>query len=221
MKITLKEFAPLIKEFPIRKHSFDIKRKNWVVNNQDHIVEKIFDDKAVITLTRYDLINSSFDMDEFVIKVLMWGYPTKGRGKNIEKILEPGNFKSLVDMLMKYREDDISIDQLIEGIKKIKGLGLSTMTKFTNFLNISINGHKAVIFDARIIDTLNSSRFEELKSLTGINYHNKSKRYLDYTKVLDHLSKQLGVESEQIEMFLFMFGKNLSEVLGENCYEYD
>lgn len=221
MNITIKEFRSLIKEFPIRKHSFDIKRKNWVVKNQDHIVEKIFDGKPVITLTRYDLINANHDAEEFIIKVLLWGYPTKGRGKNIEKVLEPGNFKTLVDMLMKYQENDISIDQLIQGIKTINGLGLSTMTKFTNFMNVRINGHKAVIFDARIIETLNSNRFEELKSLTGINYHNKSRRYLDYIKVLDDLSKQLDVESEQIEMFLFMFGKNLSEVLGENCYEYD
>lgn len=221
MQLKIQTFSDLIRALPVNSHSFDIQRKNWQVKHQQHIINRIFEGKDTITLNRFDLINANHDAEEFIIKVLLWGYPTKGRGKNIEKVLEPGNFNILVDMLMKYRENDISIDQLIQGIKTINGLGLSTMTKFTNFMNVRINGHKAVIFDARIIETLNSNRFEELKSLTGINYHNKSRRYLDYIKVLDDLSKQLDVDSEQIEMFLFMFGKNLSEVLGENCYEYD
>ena len=74
----------------------------------------------------------------------MWGYPTKGRGKNIEKMLETENLERLKKILSNYKSSEISIDQLRKDIKSIPGLGLSTITKFTHFLNTTINGNKAV-----------------------------------------------------------------------------
>lgn len=34
----------------------------------------------------------------------MWGYPTKGRGKNIEHLFKEDTFKILVDILDSYKE---------------------------------------------------------------------------------------------------------------------
>lgn len=89
------------------------------------------------------------------------------------------------------------------------------MTKFTHFLNTKINGFKTVILDNQIIEAIHTERFEELNSLKGIKYENAVRKYVDYIKLIDKLSKQTRSEPDQIEMFLFTFGRNLSELKGE------
>jgi hypothetical protein len=208
------DFENFIREIPFRNQSFDIKKSIWKCENQIELIEQIFDEKNQITLNRFDLINSSWNIEEFIIKTLMWGYPTKGRGKNIDNLLKEENFKTLSKKLETYRESEITIETLKEDLK-IPGLGLSTLTKFTHFLNTKINGFKTVILDNQIIEAINTERFEELNSLKGIKYENAVRKYVDYIKLIDKLSKQTRSEPDQIEMFLFTFGRNLSELKGE------
>ena len=96
MKIA--DFELLIQELPFRNQSFDIKRSNWKCENQKELIDRVFGEKDIVTVNRYDLINSSF-MEEFIIKTLMWGYPTKGRGNNINNLLKPENFEKLSENL--------------------------------------------------------------------------------------------------------------------------
>lgn len=208
------DFENFIREIPFRNQSFDIKKSNWKCENQIELIEQIFDEKNQITINRFDLINSSWNIEEFIIKTLMWGYPTKGRGKNIDNLLKEENFKALSKKLETYRESEITVETLKEDLK-ILGLGLSTLTKFTHFLNTKISGFKTVILDNQIIEAINTERFEELNSLKGIKYENAVRKYIDYIKLVDKLSKQTRSEPDQIEMFLFTFGRNLSELKGE------
>lgn len=212
MKIA--DFKNLIKEIPYKNQSFDIKKSIWKCDNQIELIEQIFEGKPQITINRFDLINSNWNIEEFIIKTLMWGYPTKGRGKNIDNLLKEENFKALSKKLETYRESEITIESLKEDLK-IPGLGLSTLTKFTNFLNTKINGIKTVILDNQIIEAINTERFEELNSLKAIKYKNAVRKYFDYIKLIDKLSKETSSEPDQIEMFLFTFGRNLSELKGE------
>jgi len=208
------DFEHFIREIPFRNQSFDIKKSIWKCENQIELIEQIFDKKDQITLNRFDLINSNWNIEEFIIKTLMWGYPTKGRGKNIDNLLKKENFKALTKKLETYRESEITIETLKEDLK-IPGLGLSTLTKFTHFLNTKINGFKTVILDNQIIEAINTERFEELNSLKGIKYENAVKKYVEYIKLIDKLSKEINSEPDQIEMFLYTFGRNLSELKGE------
>jgi len=219
VKIT--KFKEFIREFPYRNQSFDIKKQNWKIESQQQKIDWIFSGEETITLNRYDLINSKFDLEDFVLKTLMWGYPTKGRGKNIENMLENGNLERLIKILSEYKDNEISIEKLKKDIKSIPGLGLSTMTKFTHFLDTTINGNKAVILDIQIIEAINTGRFEEFNHLKEITYENAQKRYPEYLKTISGLSKSMNAEPDQIEMFLFTFGRTLSELRGEECYDYD
>ena len=214
MRIT--EFKELIRNLPNEQHSFDIKRKNWVVQSNQQIVDSIFEDKDVISLNRHHLHNSNLDLDNFIIKTLMWGYPTRGRGNNLNNILKKRNFEFLIEILEDYRDNEVFIEKMESDIKQIRGLGLSTMTKFTNFLNTTINGNKAVILDDRIIEAINKDCFIELEHLKGISISNGIKRYPEYLETINQLAKQIESEPEQIELFLFMFGRNLSELIGDN-----
>jgi len=218
MKIA--DFRNLIHEFPFKNQSFDISSKNWELKSQQSLINKIFESKEmqsqngnkIITISRNDLMNSKSDIKEFIIKTLMWGYPTKGRGKNIENMLNGKNFEKLVQILNQYRESEITIEQLKGDINSIHGLGLSTITKFTHFLNTTINRNKAVILDNQIIEGINTGRFEELNHLKGISYTNALNSYSEYLKTINDVSKALSVEPDQVEMFLFTFGRSLSEI---------
>ncbi|MEI6697006.1 MAG: hypothetical protein WCO13_13180 [Bacteroidota bacterium] len=212
----ISNFKNLIIELPVNNQSFDIKIKNWICEDQSDTIDKIFNGKSIITLNRFDIINSSWDLKEFVIKTLMWGYPTKGRGKNIDILLKNDNFNNLIIILQEYVRNDISINKLEKDIKLIDGLGLSTMSKFAYFLNTRIEGFKALILDQQIIDIVDLERYDELMILKGINYDNAIKRYKDYLIIIDKLSLLYKTEPENIEMFLFTFGKNLSELIGED-----
>ena len=148
----------------------------------------------------------------------MWGYPTKGRGNNINTLLMEDNFKKLIYKLELYKYSEISIDTLRKDMNEIPHLGLSTITKFTHFLNTRIEGFRALILDARIIEVINSGRFEELNSLKGININNALRKYVDYIHIIDMISKDTNSQPDQVEMFLFTLGKNLSEIQGEEYY---
>lgn len=217
----LSDFSDFIRSFPTHHQSFDIKRANWKVVNQRKIVDSVFGDNEVITLNRYDLINSSWNIEDFIVKTLMWGYPTKGRGKNIDSILSDKNFAMLSAILRDYQDTDISIQQLKYDLSKIQGLGLSTMSKFAYFLDTSIDSNKALILDRRIINSLNKNRFTDLSHLSYIPINNAINYYSEYLQTICQLAQSISVEPAQIELFLFTFGNNISELKGENCYDYD
>ncbi|MBZ9652660.1 8-oxoguanine DNA glycosylase OGG fold protein [Psychroflexus montanilacus] len=220
MQLEIREFQKLIKELPYLKHSFDIKKKNWKVQSQQSLINEVFDANEVITLNRYDLKEAiHFDLKLFILKTLMWGYPTKGRGNNLNNLLKDEKFELLTSTLYKYHESTITIKQLSEDIKSIPGLGLSTMSKFVYFLDARLDGHKTLILDNRIIQVINSDSYKELNGLKGIRSGNAILKYPLYCETMDKLAQSIDVESDQIEMFLFMFGSNLSRVYGEHVYD--
>lgn len=206
------EFKNFIKHIPYQNQAFDIKEGNWKVESQQILIDKIFNRKEIITLNRQDLINSSSNLKEFAIKTLMWGYPTKGRGRNIDNMLEPKTFDNLIKVLESYKDKDISINQLKRDMREIPGLGLSTITKFTHFLDTTINGNKAVILDIQIIEAIKSNRFADFKEFLGITYENAPNYYPKYLEKINSISNSLSATPDQVEMFLFTFGKTLSPV---------
>lgn len=215
------DFRKLIQNLPHRQHAFDVKRKNWMFPSQQDKIDFIFGYDDQITINRDDLYNASFDLDSFLLKTLMWGYPTKGRGHNLKRILAKTNFDFLKELLEDYKDGDIYIERFESDMQKIPGLGLSTMSKFAHFLNTKIEGHKALILDNRIMTTINKGSFTELDHLKKIRIDNAIKKYPLYLETINQLANQMKLDPDQIELFLFMFGRNLSLKTGELCYDYD
>ncbi len=216
-QINLQDFRDLIDNLNPNYHAFDIKAENWKKNGLWGKFKDIFRGQEQITLTRFDLRNTKYDIEEFILKVLLWGYPTVGRGNNIKSLLEPANFIDLTKTLQIYRENEISHQQLEKGINRTNGLGISTMSKFAHFLNASIEGYPALILDTRLTKIINSNRFVELEQL-NIKEHNITGSYVHYLKLMHEISKDLGVEAGQLELFLFTFGRNLAKPLGEEPF---
>ncbi|PJJ76190.1 hypothetical protein BXY57_1796 [Thermoflavifilum aggregans] len=211
----LSDFSRTIQEMPLLNHSFTIKKENWFNQDQQELIDNIFNNKDTITLNRYDLLNSNKSIGEFILKTLMWGYPTKGRGNNIDNLLKPDNFKLLTDILESYRDKDINASKLDNDIGRIKGLGLSTMSKFLCFIGARVENQETLILDRRIIEIIKAKTFDELKNLTSITYPTSVKNYVKYLETINNFSKENNTISQKVEMFIFMFGRHLSPLKGE------
>lgn len=174
-------------------------------------MDEIFDDKEVLRINRGDVFNSNTNIERFILLTLMWGYPTKGRGNNIDRMLEPKHFDYLANVLQHFKDNvNMPSHQIEDHLGIVPGLGLSTITKFLYFLDITIDNQPALILDNQIIKVINSKRFEELQPLKGIRYNNGLQRYPDYLCEMNLIADKLNVDHGQLEYFLFTFRNQLS-----------
>lgn len=91
----------------------------------------------------------------------------------------------------------------------MKGIGLSTYTKFLNFLPAQVHGYDALILDDTIIRIASQGVFERLAPLRDLKRLKAADSYPSYLKCMHRVATDLGVRAEVIEYFLFVFGLNL------------
>ena len=218
MKIS--DFKKFIREIPFEYQSFDIKYDHWKDVGKREIIESIFSYKnknGIITISRNDLFQSSKNLREFVIKVLMWGYPTKGRGRNIENFLNKENFDGFISKFQEVeKKENITMSDINE-LLIYKGLKLSSLSKILYFKRIIIENFPAMILDQKVINAISSGKFcdSEFEQFKGLKYENSVNYYVKYLKFLNELAQQIGTEADRIELFLFEYGSNLKEVKDE------
>jgi hypothetical protein len=121
------------------------------------------------------------------------------RGNHAANIAD--NLAALTGLLGEARLGISNWKEHFEKVEAIPGLGLSTYTKFLNFLSVSVSGKTALILDKRIIDVAKSHVFTA--SLTG--------RYPTYLQRMHSIADILEVEAENLEFFLYEFGLNLKQ----------
>jgi len=217
MRIT--DFEELIRQLPYEHQAFDVNHKNWKDVGQSEIINEIFRDQKSVSISRFELFHSTWDIKSFVIKLLMWGYPTKGRGNNIKNLLIPENFELLISKLSNaIQKKYLTNDEVKELMNGVEGLGLSTLTKILYFNRVIIEKYPALIFDQRVINSINSdTKFldNDIERFKKLNYTNAIDHYLYYLSYVDYLSRSMNVLPDQIEMFLFMFGTTLKEPEGD------
>jgi excisionase family DNA binding protein len=92
---------------------------------------------------------------------------------------------------------------------KGKGIGLSTLSKFLYFFGFTLEGYRCLILDSRIIEVLNAGTFVDLKTGKTISEWNKFDCYIDYLQTMETVSKRNRCSVDQLELFLFQFGRNL------------
>lgn len=209
--IEIKDFRQLIQHMAPNAQSFTIKYENWEGTPQDVFIKSLFDTNNYIEINRYDIFRES-ELKKKVILTLLWGYPTKGRGNNMNRLLEGNNFNALLDLLSGYRKVSPTIKKLKSDMSTIKGLGIATMTKFIYFLGLEVEGYKSLILDQRVMDCYNNKRISALAVDGAITNQNGWKYYKQYIKQMSHLARQLHTQEDQLEIFIFTFGNNLKAI---------
>ena len=218
MKIT--DFAELIRCMPYREQAFEVKYEIWKGTEPSKVVENIFRDKdknGIITISRNDLFRNYCDLEEFVIKVIMWGYPTKGMYGKMYDFIKSEDFKAFIQELKNVEKSNIFDMNEIKKLLKFKGLKLSSLSKILYFMNIKVESYSSLILDRRVINTLNSGRFEDsgIEKFKNLKYENAIKNYGNYLKFMHSLAEKMKTETDRVEMFLYKFGSNLKELTGE------
>ena len=205
----------LISNLPVRQQSFATKRTTWLKAEKEiswlkQLNDNLFSGQPTLTISRQEIFETE-NLREQIIKTIYWGYTGGMRGNHFVNILK--NIELIENTLVnvintnKPKTDDFNkIRAIFAGVT---GLGLSTYSKLLYFLKLTFNDNPCLILDQRLIDTFVSKNYSEFKSLNNINNYNKERKYLDYLKLSNQLSKKLETTGENIEQFLFIFGNNL------------
>lgn len=203
--LSIVDYCGLIKSIPIYNQSAKIKRKVWgkfSYDEKDRIEEAIFGNKNEVELSREDVLFEA-DTAKKIVMVLMWGYPTGGRGSNIKNIL--AKIDDLIQLLSSIKNHNLTKGEaniIIKQFEDIRGLGISTWTKLLYFFNVTIDSRKCQIYDLKIVDSLNKKQFSELGTQ---KWKQDIDHYYQYIEIVDGLATRMGVSPEQVELFLFYF----------------
>lgn len=207
--MNLTSYKTLIQAMPVKDQSFAIKAKNWINQLSADHVNLIFEGKSEISLSRKDILLTN-RIDLFILKTILWGYPSGMRGSNFSSIYSRlDDLGTLLNIPNRSHLNFEDLSELQNNLRFFKGLGLSTYTKFLQLRGFRFDGIPALILDERIIRVLRSNTFEEFQNLSKIAEYNKERYYPLYLKCMNECAKDLDTTPEHLELFLFTFGNNL------------
>jgi hypothetical protein len=218
MPMSIRDYSLLISHLPVREQCFETKRSTWrkAEGKYEWLLEfndVLFRDDESVEISREDIFRTS-SLRDVILKAIYWGYPRGMRGNHFTNLItQMESLETIIAPLVgKDRLSAEDFNRLRNQFKNIEGLGLSTYSKLLYFLRIKFNSHECLILDQRLIDVFNSRTFPEFENLSGIRYDNARDKYLEYLNVMSDLSHQIGTNGENLEQFLFIFGRNLKSV---------
>lgn len=212
--MNISDYKVLISNLPVRQQSFITKRPTWENAEADcewfkNLNNELYGSSKTLTISRQDIFETK-ELRDIIIKTIFWGYTGGMRGNNFANILK--NIVEIERILKPLQQKDgltnDNFNILVSEFQKIKGISLSTYSKLLYFLNISFNNLPCLVLDQRIIDVLANKIFDDF-SIKGIKYENAEKHYLLYLQLAKSVAISLETKEENIEHFLFTFGKNL------------
>jgi hypothetical protein len=211
--MTLGTYKDLIRNLPYLDQAFETKQSIW--NRRAYLSNeafKTFFENSFVSeramFSRGELFKAGSDnVSHAIFSIILWGYPRNMRGNTFGRILN--SLPEVATILNGKKE--LSGDEFRGIVTQLSGtgVGFSTLSKFLYFLNFKIEGQRCLIFDSRIIDVLNGGYFAELQNLQNITPLNKAQKYLTFLELIAHTSAVNGYAVDQLELFLFTFGKNL------------
>ena len=210
-------YASLIKELPVREICFSTKRSTWVKAEKEvpwlrSLNDELFGSYLTLSISRKDIFSCISNIRQGIILTIYWGYPQGMRGKHFINMLKSIEIIEESIHTIRNKENPTTDDYwiLMEKMKGVKGLALSTISKLLYFFKIKINGHECQILDLRLIEALSSGGFTQYKNLLPISYGaTAEKKYPLFLELTTSIANKLECKPENIEMFLFTFGKNL------------
>ena len=211
----MKHYKTLISNLPVRQQCFTTKRTTWKkAENEIQWLEtlnsRLFGDNKTLTISRQDIFETE-DPRDAIIKTIYWGYPAGMRGNHFINILR--NMDSIENVLTELKKKiNPTLDkfkELTASLKGIPGLGISTYSKLLYFFKISFDSNPCLILDQRLIDVFARKVYPDFHQISKIRYSNAEKNYLSFLEISNHLANELETQGENIELFLFTFGKVL------------
>jgi len=214
---SLLKYGVLILELPVLNHNKVSQKRIWVKDNSynkgilpkaySSYINDFINSDGLIEISRKNIFDET-NIVKKIIEIFIWGYPTGGSGKNIKLCLK--QIKQLEIICKSILNRNLQLEEyheVIQKFKSIKGLGSSTWTKFMYFFQTKIEDVPTLIFDAKIEKSLEQTQFAEFDYLKNLK-HDNVEHFLNYINGIDKVSRELGVSTDRIELFLFYFNLN-------------
>ena len=199
---------------PLTDSKFEYNKVRWAKLNPEY--SKLIDEFEGKFISRKNIIDSYNEyysdkskgfMKAFLL-TMIWGFANTGYGTyrtnkyisnkdNIKKI------KNAIDFIDQNEND--SINNAFEELIKIKGLGISYLTKIIYFATRAKNvDNYALIFDIRVASALiRLTTSNEIFEVVTIRPSFKFDKYQIFNQLIHETAREYKVEAEQLEMYLF------------------
>ena len=205
-------FKDLIISLPTAEQEFYAKQSTWIPMIADNPELHLWQQHLVggtVHVKRSHLYDCDATAPNGILHVLIWGYPSGGRGANIQKCI--ANISDISVALTQLKHIEIpTLGDLINfsnACKHINGLGMSTWSKLLHFNHISFDGYESNIYDKVIKDVISLRRIDLSEYIDNSIRNTDVREYMAYLKFLtDHASK-IGAKSVQIELFLYLIAR--------------
>jgi hypothetical protein len=196
-----KKIKQIIRFLEVGRHTIEVNSKHWTKRIKtiapSHPIPR---SSGKYTISRKQLLRMpNSRASDKCLEILMWGYPSGGRGTNISNAL-----RNLSHVAAAASTPQLTWPAYYNSFPRGWGVNASTITKFAYFFGHKFAGEKAVILDGQIALTLNSARWRSAPQPVG-NYPWKN-TYVSYLTQINTLAKSLGVKPDQIELFLYLLG---------------
>ncbi len=199
---------------PLTESKFIYNSTKWFKLNADF--KNLITDFENREVSRQDVINAYKEyfsdnskgfMKAFLL-TMVWGFADTGYGTHrtnnyISNADNRDKIKNAIDFINKNEED--SLKNAFEKLKKIKGLGISYMTKILYFATRAKNADNyALIFDIRVAASLVKLTTPiEIFEIVNVNPSQKFTNYQKFNSLIHKLAKDNQVDADQLEMYLF------------------
>ena len=196
---------------PLQDSGFNYDSKRWsTLNSESKKLVAVYENKVI---NRKDVIDAFIQYyqgeKEYLypfILTMIWGFADTGYGtyrtnKYLDSTLNRDNIEYAFSAIK-----ENNIEKAYKLFMKIKGLNISYVSKLLYFATRA-RGYKdyALIFDIRVARSLVKllDVDGDISGLLDITPSNKYKDFDNYNKLMHRWAKELDVEAENIEMFLF------------------
>lgn len=211
--MNLFDFLPVMRHLDVANHREKISRNRWdnaeyhnAIPGFSQVFEDLFDGNPEIYISRGELLDQNNHCDiAFLLKILMWGYPSGGIGHHgntvhVRNILnERENINRILNLAT-----TLNHDQIVE-LRAIPSLGLSTLSKVLYFTRKNFDKYPCLIFDSKIRRILNAHYFEDIQ--VGPVLHEEDPPIADYQRYLEIIHSFCGthhISPAKVELFLFL-----------------
>jgi hypothetical protein len=199
------KFKRIIQNLDVGRHTIHVNPKPWKkILNDANLYHPILKSSAFYSISRSHLLRmQNKKSKDKCLEILMWGYSSAGRGHNIENALK--NLEQLANAASQFQTNWIDY---YNSVNKIDGIGVSTITKFAYFFGHTFEEYTPVILDEQLAKTLNAQVWINAPGPVG-NRNKWKNNYITYLREIKQLANTHKVNSDQIELFLYLLGPHL------------
>ena len=191
----------LVQHIPVLLHSVEVDAAFWrpkfVAAKHGALFTAIFDGNPIIRLSRDRLLHHKYSTpQQKCAEILLWGYPG-----NLNRVVT-----NALPNLARIATDAPVADPwppYFTKLNAIRGLNISTITKFAYFFAHRFKEYQALILDLQLIKK--TTRWHEV-AISGLSYYTARHHYLRYLEVMHATAATMKCSGDQLEFFLFTLG---------------